>query len=197
MNKITKNGEDNRRVKYTKMVLKSSLLKLMKDKPINKITVTDICKMADINRGTFYIHYFDAYDLLEKIENDLFIQISESIEKLIKNNENSKIIIKEIFEIILKNKDLCKILLSDNGDKDFLKRIINLTHNKVVTEWSMTYKNVNIHSMEYLYIYTSSGTIGIIENWIKNNFKESPERLATFVEQMTNDSLSSWLKHPL
>lgn len=191
------NDIENRRVKYTKMVLKSSLLKLMKDKPINKITVTDICKMADINRGTFYIHYLDAYDLLEKIENELYSQIAEAIEKLMKDNENSQKIIKEIFEVILKNKELCKILFSDNGDKAFLKKIIDLTHNKVVTEWSMTYKNVNIRNMEYLYIYTSSGTISVIENWIRNNFKETPERLATFVGQMTNDSLTSWLKHPL
>lgn len=191
------NVKENRRVKYTKMVLKTSLLKLMKEKPINKITVTDICKIADVNRGTFYIHYLDAFDLLEKIENEVLVQITESVEKLIKDNENSKIIIKELFELILKNKDLCKILFSDNGDKEFLRRIINLTHSKVVTEWAMTYKNVNIKNMEYLYLYTSMGTIGIIEYWIKNNFKETPERLATFVEQMTNDSLSSWLKRPL
>ena len=135
---------ENRRVKYTKMVLKNSLLKLMKDEPINKITVTDICKMADINRGTFYIHYLDAYDLLEKIENELYININNAVEKLIKNNENSKIILKELFDIILENKELCKILFSDNGDKGFLKKIITLTHSKVVNEWTMMYKNTNI-----------------------------------------------------
>ena len=47
----------DRRVRYTKTVLKQSLLELMKDRPIGKITVTEICRLADVNRNTFYAHY--------------------------------------------------------------------------------------------------------------------------------------------
>ena len=62
----------NRRVLYTQKVIRESLLELLKEKDIYKVTVTDICKKADINRGTFYSHYKDAHDLLTSMENEFF-----------------------------------------------------------------------------------------------------------------------------
>ena len=56
------------RVKYTRMVLKKALLELMQHKPVNKITVKEICERAELNRATFYAHYSDCFDLLESIE---------------------------------------------------------------------------------------------------------------------------------
>ena len=47
----------NRRTLYTKKVIKESLIELLKTREIHQVTVTDICKKADINRGTFYTHY--------------------------------------------------------------------------------------------------------------------------------------------
>lgn len=55
------------RVKYTKMVLKKALLELMQHKPVNKITVKEICERAELNRATFYAHYSDCFDLLESM----------------------------------------------------------------------------------------------------------------------------------
>ena len=59
------------RVKYTRMVLKKALLELMQRKPINKITVKEVCERAELNRETFYAHYSVCFDLLESIEEDL------------------------------------------------------------------------------------------------------------------------------
>lgn len=50
-------GKENRRVRYTKMVLRQSLLELLEEKPIEKITVSDLCSRADLNRTTFYLFY--------------------------------------------------------------------------------------------------------------------------------------------
>ena len=47
------------RKRYTQMVLKRSLLKLLKEKPVNKITVKEVCELAQLNRATFYAHYSD------------------------------------------------------------------------------------------------------------------------------------------
>ena len=187
------NENENRRTKLTKLLLKESLLHLMETKPINKITVTEICKGADLNRGTFYTHYLDAYDLLEQIQQELFSEVTEAVDKLLKKNVPSSIIIKEIFELILKNKNLCKVILSENGDKAFLKSIINLTREKIISDWMETYQYPNVRDLELLYIYTSSGIVGIVENWIQNDFKQSAAKLSAFVNQISNDSLFSLL----
>ena len=71
------------RVKYTKMVLKKALLELMQHKPVNKITVKEICERAELNRATFYAHYSDCFDLLESIEEELFGQFERSMQSYI------------------------------------------------------------------------------------------------------------------
>lgn len=58
----------DRRVKYTKMILRQSLIEVLKEKPISRLTIKELCERADINRATFYSHYSDQFDLLKQIE---------------------------------------------------------------------------------------------------------------------------------
>lgn len=55
--------KEDRRVRYTKQAIRDGFLRLLAEKPIEKISVTEICREADINRGTFYAHYSDPYEL--------------------------------------------------------------------------------------------------------------------------------------
>jgi AcrR family transcriptional regulator len=78
----------DRRIKYTKMVLRESLIGLLELKPIERITIKEICEEADINRATFYSHYADQYDLLKQIEEDLYTNISSSLSQLSQDPAN-------------------------------------------------------------------------------------------------------------
>ena len=60
----------DRRTKYTKKIIKDTFIDLSSEKDINKVTVSEICKIADINRATFYRYYLDVYDLLDKMEEE-------------------------------------------------------------------------------------------------------------------------------
>ena len=52
------------RIRYTQRILKESFLTLLKQKPVNKITVKEVCEIAELNRATFYAHYSDCFALL-------------------------------------------------------------------------------------------------------------------------------------
>ena len=93
----------DRRTKYTKSVIRQALFDLLKEKPLNKITVTDICKMADINRSTFYSYYEDVYALLTQIQNELFENIVVTL-----GNDNW---FDDILHLIDQNRDLCQVLI--------------------------------------------------------------------------------------
>ena len=67
------------RVRYTQKVLKDSLLQLLEKKPVNKITVKEVCELAELNRATFYAHYTDGFALLESIENEMLDGFEESL----------------------------------------------------------------------------------------------------------------------
>ncbi len=193
------NEKNNRKVKYTKMVLRQSILELMKDKNINKISVKDICEKADINRGTFYAHYSSPYDLLEKIEDELIIIISETLadyrggeEKTEKSTFN---VIYRIIDCITENIDICKVLLSENGDAEFLKKILYIAKERCISEWEKTLNCEDKSLLENLFSFVSNGSIGIIQRWIKDSMLENPKDIAVIIDLMVNYGLSAFFKN--
>ena len=56
--------EENRRVKYTKRVIKEALIELMANRQVGEISVKKLCEQADVNRSTFYAHYGNPMDCL-------------------------------------------------------------------------------------------------------------------------------------
>ena len=72
----------------TKKLIKVAFTKLLKEKGFNNITVSDITNMAKINRGTFYLHYTDKFDLLEKLENDSIEDLKELLLQCYKHKAN-------------------------------------------------------------------------------------------------------------
>ena len=94
--------KNDARIRYTKMVIKDSFFQLLKQKPVEKITVKEICEMAQINRATFYRYYENQYDLLSVIENDMFQNIQDTIKE---QTADLNSLIKEILNSLYKNKD--------------------------------------------------------------------------------------------
>ncbi len=71
-----KTKKEDRRIRYTKQVIKDTLLKLLEKNQFAKITVTELCRRAEINRGTFYLHYYDMNDVLDDILDDMLSDTS-------------------------------------------------------------------------------------------------------------------------
>lgn len=159
------------RVRYTKMVVRESLLKLLIEKPIKEITVKEICEAAEINRATFYSHYQDPYDLLEQIENELFTDLFSSF-TLVQDEVTD--MMSRIFAVIEKNIDLCRVLFSENGDKMFLQRIMEFSREWSITEWRKQYPQATDAQIGYAYAYIISGSVAVIEQWVRSGMQETP-----------------------
>ncbi|MBW7572086.1 TetR/AcrR family transcriptional regulator [Caproiciproducens faecalis] len=186
-----KSGEQDRRVKYTKMVLRESLLELMKDKPITKITPTELCRLADINRNTFYAHYSSPMDLLSTIENELYEEVIQAFECSF-HTDTMEILLTEICQVIRNHSAICKILFSEYGDKDFLKRVIYLAHDKTVVEWKTLMHDSSAEMVERLFTFTVNGSMAIIQDWILKGAKESPSEIAHFINSVTHYGLRAF-----
>ena len=70
----------DRRVKYTKIMLKDALVKLMQKQHVSSISVKSLCDLADINRSTFYTHYTDQYELLHQTEEEVLTNLRLHLE---------------------------------------------------------------------------------------------------------------------
>ncbi len=180
----------DRRVLYTKMVLRESFIKLLENKDISQITIKKICEDADINRATFYAHYSDQYDLMKKIQNELF----ENIEMHLYDYTNSDLpvvpidMVERIFEYIKKNARLCKLLLSERGDLNFQKRVLMLVYEKNISD--ITKSGISKEDAEYIYAFTLTGCVGIVQKWLNDDMKKSPRFMAEMVIKLATGLLT-------
>ena len=182
--------KEDRRVKYTKMVLKQSLLDLLQSTPISKITVTSLCAHADINRNTFYTHFSSPYDLLAQIHDELIQEFEKSIESVLDNVPKMLV---EICNSIKNNAVLCNILFSEHGDKDFLKKVMYLAHDKSLNEMSQRAKTSDRELLESIYRFCVNGSVAVIEDWIKTGMKKDPQEIASFIDKISNYGLQAFL----
>ena len=80
---MDKTHRTDRRIRYTRQAIKEILLEELKTKPYSKITVTEICKKAEMNRGTFYLHYYDIDDVLNDILEDFLSDTSGVLDHIL------------------------------------------------------------------------------------------------------------------
>ena len=82
----------DRRVRKTKKILRECLTQLLKEKKIQDITVRELTEMADLNRGTFYLHYKDVFDLLEQTEEELLTAFRQLLNRLNSKNTDNELV---------------------------------------------------------------------------------------------------------
>lgn len=178
-----KNSGLDRRIKYTRNMIRHSFLRLLTDKPIGKITVKEICEMADINRATFYAHYEDVYDLLEKIEEDFYADVQDSVKGMIQADYTGILPI-EILKKIRENDVLCKAMFGKNGDKEFLRKMMYFAEEDSLGDWKKLYPHLGDEKLEWLYSFIVNGCAGIIQKWVESGFQAEPETMAQFMALM-------------
>ncbi len=179
----------DRRVLYTKMFLKESLLELMKEKPIDKITPTELCRRAEINRNTFYKHYYTTRDLLQEIEEEFSAQIVESLGAKLHQNDTLQLL-QQICQIVLDKKEFCKILLSANGDPAFMQDVIMLGKSFILQSWEEMGVQLSEEKMEIAFAFIISGSVAIMRTWAAGDMSIPPQEIAELINRLTLSGIS-------
>ena len=188
-----KNKKTDHRSKYTQMVVKQALLKLLAEKPLNKIGVSELCLSAEVGRGTFYNHFYDVYDVYESTENDFYDEIKTKLEN-IKSHDIDRPFFKEIMLLIYKNADLARLIVNNKNNSDLLKRIIEFVRNKFIEEWSETFKGHSLGFFNNVFSYITNGSIGIIADWIYSDMRDSLDEIAVIIAELNELVINTYLK---
>ena len=183
---------ESRRVRYTRKALEDGLLTLLVDAPINKITVSRLCEVADVNRSTFYAYYRDVFDLREQIEKRLYLDLQKTIIQANQHTPNDELL-ERIFEVLNKNQELCRVLLGKHGDKEFLKQVSRINRDHLINEWRRLAPNLTQEMLEYLHAFTTYGIMGFTELWVRSNFAQSPKALANVVSDFLTNGIKGHL----
>ncbi|TGB01409.1 TetR/AcrR family transcriptional regulator [Halobacillus salinus] len=180
----------DRRKKYTRKVLKDSLITLLANKSLSSITVKEICELADINRSTFYTHYTDHYDLLHKIEDEITEDMNRYLHSYdYEKEEESLQMTEKILEYITENRLMFQTLLNHQSAPTFEKRLMDLTRNFMINTWPRA-NELRTEESKYLSSFVISGAIHVIKEWIAQDLKESPREMAEMINQFINNGLS-------
>ena len=184
----------DRRVKYTKMVIKDSFVKFLKQKPITKISVKEICDDADINRTTFYAHYLDQYDLLRQIENEIISDISLYLKDYdLLDYELIPIeLIEKIIEYIGENAELIDLLLNSNGDMNFQQELIKIIGKQHFIPLFGN-NSLNKEDAEYIFHYLACGAVGVIQMWLKDGMKKPAKEIAELILKISLNGRTSFI----
>ena len=176
----------DRRVRKTKRQLRQALTQLLQQKPIKDITVREIADLVNINRGTFYLHYKDVYDMLEQIENEIFEEFNAMLTAHpdVDTLDKPLPLLTDLFSFFTANADMAMALMGPNGDHAFVDKLKNLVKDRCFREWMQMYSNRDTKTFEYFYSFVVSGCLGLFQTWLETEMKEPPEEMAALAEKM-------------
>lgn len=176
-------AEKNRK---TRQLIQGAFLTLLVEKRFESITIANITTVANINRGTFYLHYADKYDLLEQVEQQLFEDIGSHIDQLQSRYSAMDTFEKEqehlastLFSSIENHAPLLKKFLGEHGRAGFHLRFRNAFSEKVrVHLGGNRRKEKELHiPIDYLLSFITSAFLGLIEQWMQNDLDKTPQEM--------------------
>lgn len=179
-----KEMKQNRKIKYTQMVLQDSLMELMERKPFSKITIKELCEAADINRTTFYAHYTDQNSLLHEIEAEVLLSARNFVTSLSVPMDRNGImrITQEFLQYIADNNKHIQVLLGEQGDVNFQKDLFATIYEHCGIAISAAYSSTK----EFYFIFVLNGSVGMIQHWLKSGLTKSATEMAEIIFNMFN-----------
>ena len=192
----------DRRVKRTKKLLADALAALMKQKPLKSITVRELTELADLNRGTFYLHFKDVYDLAEQIENEIFDRLNEIIAdfdssknetlEVMESSQTLRFFLTRLFELLADNADMAQSLIGVNGDPAFIKKLKSRLEQRSYSTLYNALPKDRRGDRAYLFSFIEYGSIGICETWLNSGMCETPGAMAEITEKFILGALGAF-----
>ncbi|MEC0234010.1 TetR/AcrR family transcriptional regulator C-terminal domain-containing protein [Paenibacillus kribbensis] len=174
----------------TKKRIRDTFISLVEQYGFNAVTVRNLTATARINRGTFYLHYKDKYDVIEQIQTDfldglqkvMVVNISPDEMKQTYREEKPYLPFVGMFEYIHKYGSLIRLLLGPKGEPGFagkLRDMVNRSFHKKLQNNNIFNNNPAI-PQEYLSAYVAAIFLGVMEEWLSQDMPHSPEQIAVF-----------------
>ena len=190
-------SQDSQRVTETKEKIKEAFFDLYTQKKIEHISIKEITDRAKLNRGTFYVYYKDIYDLLEKVEDEIIVEITDKIKIIVATllKEPDTFLILPPLEFYQKYHICLKILLGVNGDPNFIHKVKQLVKKNI--KELIQKENILITSeLDYVLEYVASAQIGIITYWMSRDMDLSLNELGDLIRQVSlQGPIGYFLRH--
>ena len=179
---MTNGNKIDRRILRTKDAINRAFLEVFSEKEFNRITINDISERANVNRGTFYLHYTDKYDLLNKCINvhldDMISSctLSKFTQEKVAKHEAIEAL-KSLFIYIQKNFLFFSSMLSNQKTSLFREHIQKTLTSSIQEKINMQGINQGMDK-ELIIQYTATAFVGTLEWWILNQMPHTADYMA-------------------
>ncbi|MBU9723207.1 MULTISPECIES: TetR-like C-terminal domain-containing protein [Bacillaceae] len=176
-------NEMDLRVIKTKQSLEKALFDLLKHKPLEQITVTELCEQSGITRKTFYLHYENVPNYFEEFIAQLLDQLEESLQKTtnlhFQSDQQLEPQMIYVFEHVYKNREVYQFIFNSNSHfvyyEMFFKRIKSLFKNSIeMVEGS---RKDDSGDFEFVVAYHTNAILGVIYEWYLGGFEKSVDEM--------------------
>jgi AcrR family transcriptional regulator len=179
----TKKKKTDARVRYTKHIISQTFVELLKEKPVNRITVKEICDRADINRGTFYKHYLDVYDLLAQLE-DAAVETFK--EELLLPEENGQQRMASLLRALKEPGGISAAFVENQVDDAFMQKLAGVCSEYMTNYLCANHENMSSEDAHWYYRYIAGGAGSLIQAWVADDGGKSAEEMAALIMGMND-----------
>lgn len=176
--------KNDARVRYTQRVIKESFLRLLREKPVNKITVKELCELAGLNRATFYAHYSDCFALMESIEQEILESFEQSLHLI--DQYDVTALINALYAMVELHEEACRVLIFDGKSPSILGKMISHARASSIASWRKQLHHASDAELEMLYAHLSNGLMNVV---LGGYDKYSREEVISFVNRIVKSSL--------
>ncbi|OCN06318.1 TetR family transcriptional regulator [Erysipelotrichaceae bacterium MTC7] len=173
--------------------IKQTFTILLKEKGLDALSVSDIARGSQINRGTFYLHYLDKYDLMDKLQEELIQDLLAILDTDVELSEMDNPLdiipysqILKALQYVKQEFTFIETLVGEHGDPKFVakfKAIISAVIKEKVSHSSNLKLGTEHLPKDYADEILLSGVVSIILLWIRKGAIESPEQIAKMITQ--------------
>lgn len=123
------------RIQKTKRSIYNAFIELRSKKPLEKLTVKEICEKAQINKSTFYVYYHDVYDLSDKIEDEVISEIMKSLSDTEEILANPALFSERLFMAYTSHQSLISIVFNNSRSESLPRKIESAIKNAVFSRY--------------------------------------------------------------
>ncbi|MBQ9229143.1 MAG: TetR/AcrR family transcriptional regulator [Eubacterium sp.] len=182
--------KENRNALRSKRLIKEAFLELIQEKPVSKITVTEIIRLADINRSTFYAHYPDVYGVLEAFEDDTVDKLMSILTDFDYKNffSNPLPLLLRINRYIDENLELYQTLIKQNGADSVFRKLHNTFIEYMRNSSDIPEEFKSSAMFEIRIHFFAGGILSLYKNWLMGDIQSELNDISLDVAKILKES---------
>lgn len=174
---------ENRRVRMTKRMLKEAYTELLCEDPSRRVTVSELCERADVNRSSFYSHYRNVEELRDEMQEEFISSMPLRPDISVCPDEGGEFaeLVKSFLDYVAANAAFYRIATTMSGAEQFRKKMTDIVYDCYGAVSGVSDPIV----ARYACAFSVGGVIDVISEWIADGCRMSTTDLASLILHMT------------